>query len=76
MLHMIFSIGTLISLLIFVYGVYLSISYSLTSETATDHVDDLTAPKIINLSEASRNRRTDFTIGFRYHPAPTNRKAA
>jgi hypothetical protein len=38
--------------------------------------DDPEAAKVINLRDAARDRRTDFTIGIRYHQAPTERKAA
>ena len=76
MLDMIFSIGTLISLLILAYGVYLSIVCSFMSETTRRPVGYLDAPNIIDLREASRDRRTDFTIGFRHRPASTARKLA
>ena len=75
MTDMIFSIGTLISLLILAYGAYLSIAYSYTSETGREH-DEPEASNVINLGEASRNGSTDFTIGFRDNPAPTERKPA
>ena len=74
-MDMIFSVGGLISLAILVYGVYLAIAYSYTSETARRDENVETA-KVINLSDAARDRRTDFTIGFRYHRAPAERKAA
>ena len=73
-MDIIFSVGVLIALLILVCGAYLSIAYSYASETARPD-DDPEAAKVINLSDAARDRRTDFTIGFR-HQASTERKAA
>ncbi len=74
-MDMIFTIGALISLLILAYGVYVSLVYSYTSEPARRD-DNREAANVINLSDAARDRRTDFTIGFRYHEAPIERKAA
>jgi hypothetical protein len=74
-MDIIFSVGVLIALLILVCGAYLSIAYSYASETARPD-DDPEAAKVINSRDAARDRRTDFTIGFRYHQAPTERKAA
>jgi hypothetical protein len=74
-MDMIFSVGALISPLILVCGAYLSIAYLYTSET-TRQDDNRKAAKVIDLIDAARDRRTDFTIGFRYHQAPTDRKAA
>ena len=74
-MDMIFSVGALIALLILVYGAYVSIAYLCASETAPQD-DNVETAKVINLSDAQRDRRTDFTIGFRYHQAGTERKAA
>jgi len=75
MMDIIFSVASLVSVLIVVYGAYVSIAYLCTSEPARQD-GNVEAARVINLSDAAKDRRTDFEIGFRYHQAPTERKAA